>query len=439
MEATPGDPRGTVRFELGNGLRVVLAPRAESPTASAWVWYRVGSKNEWPGVTGASHWVEHMLFQGSPRYPKGEIDRAIVKVGGSLNAFTDCDFTAYFSTVPREHLRVPLEIESDRMTRALLDDAEVERERTVIRSEREGNENWPEFRAEEELYALAFTVHPYRWDTLGLPQDILALTPEDLRRYYHRFYGTRNAILVLAGGFDGAKVRSTVESMFSNLPASGEDPAVRAVEPPSRAERRSILRGPGTTPFLHVGWRAPPVDDPTTPATVLLDVILGGETRLFAAGQVWGRAHDHPSSRLYRRLVDPGLAVRATSEWRPRLYPGLLTVHAQAARNVALSRLEEALDLEIDALVRRGPTAREMDEARVKVRRGAELAYEGASRTGFRLGYFSTLGRAGLESRLFRAILSARASDVHARAREIFRPENRSLVQYLPEGEPHAE
>src|SRR5690348_4980887 len=98
------------QFTLANGLNVVLAPRAGSPTASVWVWYRVGSKNEWPGVTGASHWVEHMLFQGSPRYGKGEIDRAVVKVGGSLNAFTDYDFTAYFTTVPREHLALPLDI-----------------------------------------------------------------------------------------------------------------------------------------------------------------------------------------------------------------------------------------------------------------------------------------------------------------------------------------
>lgn len=437
VSAHAGDPRGTVRFSLENGLKVVLAPRRESPTSSVWVWYRVGSKNEWPGVTGASHWVEHMLFQGSPRYAKGEIDRAVVKVGGSLNAFTDNDFTAYFTTVPREHLAVPLDIESDRMTRALLEDAEVERERTVIRSEREGNENWPEFRAEEELYSLAFRVHPYRWDPLGLPQDILDLTPEDLRQYYRRFYGTRNAVLVVSGGFDAAATRNRVEEGFSGLPASGDDPAVRVVEPPSRSERRSVLRGPGTTPFLHIGWRAPPVDDRLTPATVLLDVLLGGETRLFAAGQTWGRSHDHPSSRLYRRLVDPGLAVRATSEWRPRFYPGLFTVHVQAARGVSLSRLEAALEAEIAALLRTGPTEREMAEARTKVRRGAELAYEGASRTGFRLGYFSTLGEAGLESRLLRSILGTRPSEVRARAADMFRPENRTVVEFHPVQEEH--
>ncbi|MCI4337417.1 MAG: insulinase family protein, partial [Thermoplasmata archaeon] len=180
MPVTLGAPSSVVRFRLGNGLRVQLAPVPDSPTTSVWVWYRVGSKNEWPGVTGASHWVEHMLFQGSPKYGKGAMDRAIIEVGGELNAFTDTDFTAYFTTVPREHVDLPLDIESDRMTRALFDPPEVERERTVIRSEREGNENWPEFRVEEELYHLAYRTHPYRWDALVLPGDILALTPDDL-------------------------------------------------------------------------------------------------------------------------------------------------------------------------------------------------------------------------------------------------------------------
>src|SRR5690242_5935152 len=108
----------TTRFSLPNGLGVVLAPIPGASTASVWVWYKVGSKNERPGITGASHWVEHMLFLGSPRYPKGAMDRAIVGVGGELNAFTDLDFTAYFSTVPAEHLAIPLDIEADRMTRA---------------------------------------------------------------------------------------------------------------------------------------------------------------------------------------------------------------------------------------------------------------------------------------------------------------------------------
>ncbi len=421
-----------MRFVLPNGLTVLLAPEPASPTASVWVWYRVGSKNEWPGVTGASHWVEHMLFQGSPRYGKGEMDRAVISVGGTLNAFTDTDFTAYFSTVPREHLHVPLDIESDRMTRALIAPAEVERERTIIRSEREGNENWPEFRAEEELFHLAYRLHPYRWDPLGYPEDILALTPADLAAYYRRYYGTRNAVLVIAGGFDAARTAADVRRRFGRLPAGGEDPTVRVVEPPGRGERRTTLTGPGTTPFLEMGWRGPAVGDPSAPALLLLDVLLGGETRLFRAGSTWGRSSEHPSARLYRRLVDPGLAIRATTEWRPRVHPGLFGLHAQASRGVSLDRIEATIDAELDRFRRTGPSARELREARTKIARGAALAYEGASRTGFRLGYFEMLGRPGFESDLLRRLFALRSRDLRDAAREIFRPEGRTVVRYEP-------
>jgi len=424
----------TEQFRLANGLEVLLAPDPASPTCSVWVWYRVGSKNEWPGVTGASHWVEHMLFLGSPRFKKGEIDRAVIEVGGTLNAFTDNDFTAYFTTVPREQLAIPLTIEADRMTRALIAPKEVQRERTIIRSEREGNENWPEFRTDEELFAVAFRRHPYRWDALGYPEDIRALTPEALAAYYHRFYGTRNAVLVVAGGFEPAKLRAEVRRRFAGLPRTGEDPRVTTVEPPQVGERRSTLSGPGTTPFVDIGWRAPAVSDPATPATILLDVVLGGETRLFAAGSIWGRSPEHPSSRLYRRLVDTGLAVRATSEWRPRVHPALFTVHAQAARGVPLERVETAVLEEVERLARSGPTAGEIADARVKIGRAAVLSYEGATRTGFRLGYFAMLGPPGFEARLLRRVLKVTAREVRAAAAATFRDAGRTVVRYTPTG-----
>jgi zinc protease len=431
--ARPQRPR-VVRFTLGNGLRVVLAPEPASPTASVWVWYRVGSKNEHPGITGASHWVEHMLFQGSPRYGKGETDRAVVSVGGQLNAFTDTDFTAYYTTVPKEHLAVPLDIEADRMTRALISDTEVERERTVIHSEREGNENWPEFRVEEELFQLAFRIHPYRWEVLGHRKDIEQLTPGQLRQYYHEYYGTRNAVLVVAGGFDPRVVARDVRRRFSRLPAGGRDVRVDEVEPPIRGERRADLTGPGTTPILEMGWRSPAIRDPDTPATMLLDTILGGESRLFSAGGGWGRASEHPSARLYRALVDPGLAVRATSEWRPRDYPGLFTIEVQAARGVSLDRLETTVEHALDRLKRTGPTRREMEDARTRIRRGAALAYEGATRIGFRLGYFATVQSLELEDRLYRSLLHVSGDDVRARARALFDRSARVVVRYTPTG-----
>jgi len=427
-------PRPRVRrFRLRNGLEALLAPNPDSPTASVWVWYRVGSKNEHPGITGGAHWLEHMLFQGTPKYAKGEIDRAILQVGGLLNAFTDLDYTAYFSTVPREHLGIPIDIEADRMTRALLLPREVDRERTVVLSEREGNENWPEFRVEEELYELAFRRHPYRWDALGYRTDIEQMGADDLRTYYRRFYGTRNAVLVITGGFDLRTVERDVRRRFSPLPAGGADPTVPEIEPPARGERRSALSGPGTTPLIAVAYRSPPIDGRSTPATMLIDVLLGGETRIFsAAGR--SRSGEHPGARLYRALVDPGLAVRATSEWHARVHPGLFTIYAQASSGVPLDRIEAAIDDTLDRLARDGPTIAELNEARTKVRRGAALAYEGATRAGYRLGYFASIMPPGFEDRLYRAILRTPASTVRETARILFAKDQRVVVRYEPTG-----
>ncbi|MGP8075863.1 MAG: M16 family metallopeptidase [Thermoplasmata archaeon] len=433
-------PRSSVRrprirsLTLANGLRVLLAPDESSPTASVWVWYRVGSKNEVPGITGASHWVEHMLFEGSPRYAKGEIDRAVLRVGGALNAFTDTDFTAYFTTVPRDHLSVPLDIEADRMTRAAITDEEVARERTVIHSEREGNENWPEFRVEEELLQLAFRVHPYRWDALGRRRDIEEMTAGQLREYYRRFYGPKNAVLVVAGGFDVRRTEAEVRRRFSKLPAWGEGVEVGDVEPPQVGERRSTLSGPGTTPFIQVGWRSPGLADPTTPATLVLDTILGGESRVFSAGMGWRGRREHPTARLYRALVDTGLAVRATSGWTPHFYPSLFTVQTQAAQGVSLDQVETALEAVVERLARYGPSVKEMSDVRTRVRRGAALAYEGATSTGFRIGYFATLRSLSLEDELYRNLLRVSARAVREQARALFRKEARIVVRYVPTG-----
>ncbi|MFG1530360.1 MAG: pitrilysin family protein [Thermoplasmata archaeon] len=437
MGRSPGiHPPVARRFRLANGLRVILAPLPQSPTVSVWVWYSIGSRQEWPGITGASHWIEHLLFQGSPRYGKGEIDRAILEVGGTLNAFTDNDFTAYFSTVPRDRWAIPLDIEADRMTRALLDDAEVERERRVVLSEREGNENWPEFRVEEELYQLAFRQHPYRWDALGRREDIERITPDELRTYYRRYYGPRNATLIVAGAFDVGTLRGEVERRFEGLLASGELPAPLPPEPAPSSERRATLRGPGTTAIVQFGWRAPSLDPPDTPALLALDALLGGEVALFQVGGSGGHRSDHPGARLYRALVDSGLAVRASSHWPARVDPGLFTIQVQAAPRVSVGRIEAAVLAETERLTRRLPSTRELAEIRTRARRGVEAAYEGASRTAFRLGFFETLGGRALEGRLYRAFQQVSGQEIREAARRVFVPEGRSTVIYEPLGGP---
>ena len=434
-----GFPGSTQRLRLRNGLDVLLAPDPHSPTVSSWIWYHVGSVNEHPGITGVSHWVEHMMFQGSPHFKKGEIDRAIFAIGGTSNAFTDNDFTAYFATVPRAHWAVPLSIEADRMVGARMRPKDSDREREIILSEREGNENRPEFRVEEELHALAFRHHPYRWDPLGYAGDMAKMPTSAVTDYYHRFYGPRNALLVLTGGFEPHSALPRIRAEFETIPSGGAPTAVAGLEPPIGGPRRGHLTGPGSTALTEIGWPAPSFSDPGAAAAVLLDQILGGETSLFSSHAFWSGSSEHPNARLYRRLVRTGLAVRASSEYRPRLYPGLFTIEAQAAPRTAIGAVEEALREEVQRLQREGPTIAEWADARAIIARGARLAYEGSTRSGFRLGFFGMNGGLNRERELLRQILQVSRKEARMAAQTLFSDHSSVTVRYEPTGGPASE
>lgn len=435
MRPIAGSPTPVTRRSLENGLDVILAPDRGSPTVSTWVWYRVGSVNEHPGITGVSHWVEHMMFQGSPHFRKGEIDRAIFSIGGTSNAFTDNDFTAYFATVPRSHWDVPLRVESDRMLSARMRAVDANREREIIQSEREGNENRPEFRVEEELHALAYRHHPYRWDPLGYAHDMAAMPPSAVTDYYRKYYGPRNALLVLAGGFDPTVAWEQVRRRFGSMPSTGAPTAVRAKEPAIHGARSGELSGPGSTSLLEVAWSAPGIDGTQVAPAMMLDQILGGETSLFAPQPFWSRSSEHPNSRLYRRLVRTGLAVRASSDYRPRLYPALFSVEAQAAPRIPIDRVEDALRSEVRRLCREGPTASEWADARATVARGAQLCYEGSTRSGFRLGFFGIQGSLSREPTLLRQLLRVTREEARDVARRLFREDGSVSVRYVPQAE----
>jgi len=171
-----------IRTTLNNGLQVILRPSQRAPVASFWLFYRVGSRNEIPGYTGISHWVEHMLFKGTERYPRGEFDKAVARAGGVFNGMTWQDWTVSFETFPAERIDLALQVESDRMANAIFDVEETEAERTVILSEREGSENSYFYRLQEEVQAAAFLAHSYRNPVIGWQGDLLALTRDDLVR-----------------------------------------------------------------------------------------------------------------------------------------------------------------------------------------------------------------------------------------------------------------
>ncbi len=418
------------RRRLDNGLTVLLYPRPASPVVSVWMWHRVGSKNEPRGSTGAAHWLEHMLFKGSTHYPRGAVDRAILGVGGILNAFTDSDFTAYFSTVPREYVDLTLAIEGDRFLGATLPEPEIDRERSVVLSEREGNENHPEFRTEEELYAVAFRRHPYRWDALGYLEDIQGMHRENLRSFYERFYGPRNACLVVSGGFEPRALLPTIARRFGRLRREVEGTTILEHEPPQRGRRESTIQGPGSTPLVRLGWRAPDARGSEVPALLLLDLLLGGETAFYPTGGSRFEEREHPTSLLYQGLVDEGLATRAGSSYSPRVDPGLFTISAQAAPGRSSEELVAAVERITRSLGTTLVSADEIRRLRRRLLRGKTLSWEGATGSAFRLGFFWALGDLTLEPRLFSEALRVTPQRLKEAASGLFQDRALSVVRF---------
>lgn len=412
---------------LENGLKVVLRPIPDTKALSTWVVYRIGSRNEVPGMTGSTHWVEHMLFKGGGKLAKGDIDKILARLGGKMNAFTDTDYTMYFETIPASAMDTALMIESERMRNAAFDPKEVEAERTVVISEREGAENQPEFAVEEELWGLAFHVHSYHWTPIGYKQDLANLDREPLYRHYLRYYAPNNASLILVGGFDPAVAMQHIREAFSPLrPEAPPDP-LRLSEPEQRGERRSDLVRPGPADLLSAGWHIPAASHEDTPALIVLATLLGGWRGLipFAAGDWRSR-----SNRLYRALVETKLATDVGVRLEVKVDPSLLIASATLASGASLDRVEHVLDREVDKLRRALPAKGEMERARQQLRSWARYEQDGVTFQGILLSAGEGLSSWDFGERLVAQAEKVRPDRVRDAARKYLVEEHRSVVRF---------
>jgi zinc protease len=388
---------------LDNGLRVLVQELHTAPLASVWCWYRVGSRDETTGLTGVSHWVEHMNFKGTTNIPREKVKGIIEQFGGYWNGYTWIDQTTYTETATRDALDRMLFIESERMASCLYDPADCESERTVIISELQGGENDPETLLDQELTAVAFTAHPYRHPTIGWLSDLQTMTRDDLYGYYRRHYVPNNATLVVAGDVDTREAIAAVERHFGAIaPGDLTKPALTA-EPEQAGERRIVLSRGGTTAYLKLGYHAPAVADAEFFPMLVLDAVLTGAKGV----NLWASFRMPPpqrSARLYRALVDTGLASAIGGGLVPTADPFLYTVSLTAASGTPLARLEEAALGAIDEVRAHGITDAELKKAVHQLR--ARLVFENDSITNIahQLGYFDTIDSwrtvSSLESRI---------------------------------------
>lgn len=362
------------RYVLDNGLTILLKEVHTAPVASWWVLYRVGSRNERTGQTGISHWVEHMLFKGTPRFPAGTLDEAIERVGGVWNAQTSFDYTAYFETLPAQHIGLALEIEADRMQNALFDPAEVEAERTVIISERQGSENSPTFWLHEETRAAAFRVHPYHHPIIGDMADLRTITRDELYAHYQTYYAPNNAVAVAVGAFDSAELLRQIETLYSAIPRRPDPPPVTRTEPPQQGERTVRVERPGNASYIYLAYRAPEAAHPDWIRLAVVDSILAG------ASAPGGDSIGNRTSRLYRALVETELAAGVGGGLYPSVDPYLFSIMVTVRDGRTPEEVQDALDREIARVSAGEVSQAELDKAKKQAR--ALFAYGTESVTG---------------------------------------------------------
>src|SRR5665648_353836 len=263
-----------IKTKLKNGLTVLLKEIHTAPLISSWIWYRVGSKDEPTGLTGISHWVEHMQFKGTPTFPSAILDKSISREGGMWNAFTYLDWTTFLETMPADKIDLALSLEADRMVNSIYAPEEVASERTVIISEREGNENEPLFQLNEAIQSAAFTVHPYRHEVIGDMADLQSITRDDLYQHYRSYYIPNNAVLALAGDFDSKTMLEHIRTLYESIPAGDTPHRLNRPEPPNCGEHRLSIEGHGETTYLQVAYRFPTANDPDLFPFMVLDSLL---------------------------------------------------------------------------------------------------------------------------------------------------------------------
>lgn len=352
-------------FRLGNGLDVVVVSDRRAPVVTHMVWYRNGSADDPAGKSGIAHFLEHLMFKGTERWPAGEFSKIVAGYGGQENAFTSYDYTAYFQRVPKEHLRAMMDYEADRMTGLSFDESVVGPERDVVLEERRMRvDSDPAAQLGEEFSASLFFHHPYGTPIIGWEHEIERLNRDDAFAYYQRFYTPENAILVVAGDTDAAEVRCLAEETYGKIAARGAAPVRnRPIEPDPRASRRVQLNDPRVQqPSLRRGWLTPTYTSGKAEEVFALELvaeILGGGT----------------TSRLYRKLcVEDELAAGASAYFMGSMVDrASFQLSVSPRPGVAMAMLETGLDAALAAFLADGPS--ELELARARTRLVAETVF----------------------------------------------------------------
>jgi len=414
------------RHTMKNGLVVLTHEDHSVPTCTFWQWFKVGSRNERPGITGISHYFEHMMFNGSKNVPPKEYDKILESSGGYSNAFTDRDMTAYYEDIASDRLDVVFRLDSDRMASLSLLPDQLKSEIEVVKEERRlRTDNDIAGMLDEQLYANAFLASPYRWPVVGWMGDLNRITREECVEYFRTYYAPNNCILVLTGDFDTPAALAKVESSFGAIPAQTPPAPPVDSEPEQRGERKAEVHYPAENVSFQVGYKAPSVASEDIYVLDVLSSILS----------------DGESSRLHQALVyQQQIALDASTFYRTRLDPTLFEFYVEMKPGKTAAEGQAALDAVIDTLSRQGPSARELQKAKNLLEAAFVKSLKTNNGVGEQLGFYEHVF--GDYNAMFRTVDRYRAvtaEDCRRVAQKVFVPLRRTVSVLVPDKEAGAE
>jgi zinc protease len=351
-------------FTLANGLRLIVKEDHRAPTVVQQVWYRAGSMDESPGTTGVAHVLEHMMFKGTRRVGPEEFSRLVAEAGGRDNAFTSTDYTVYHEQVHRDRLPFVMRLEADRMANLAIRPEEFAREIKVVMEERrQSTEDQPRALLDENLLAVAFSAHPYKWPTIGWMQDLQNMDWKDALTWYRSWYAPNNATVVVVGDVDPGRVVAWAKRYYGPLARRALPQRKPQSEPAQRGMRRVLLKAPAELAYVRFGYKAPALRDPAKDwepfAIAVLVKVLGG----------------NDAARLNQILVrERRIATSAGAEYELLSRgPGMVLLNAAAAQGHSGAELESALREIVAQVAVQGVTPEELDRAKVQLL--AQLVY----------------------------------------------------------------
>ncbi len=428
LQTAPEPFAQVVEHHLDNGLTVLLLREPRAPLVTVQVWYRVGSIDEALGKTGISHLNEHMMFKGTEKYGPKTFSRLVQKAGGSDNAFTSRDCTAYFEIGPKSELKRWLEMEADRMNGLQVSEEAFKTEKNVVLEERRlRTEDDPVSSLGEETMAMAFKAHPYEWPIIGWFEDVQSITREDFLKRYQTYYRPNNCTLVVVGDIDPMETVREVEAAFGGLPRGPEPPKVTASEPPQKGERRVVLHREAQLPFLLLAYHTPNWEDKDAYALELLSVILSQ-----------GR-----SSRLYHNLVYTqrlALDVGADYDMDSRA-PGVFMLYGQPLPGKNTAQVETALEAEVDRVQRELVTPEELAKAKNQEEAAFYMSLDSIYYRARVLGQLATVAKWTLIKEFIPRIRQVTREDVQRVAKKYLVKDNRTagILDPIKTGKPALE